>query len=87
MNFELVERLAAQPARLTALLANFADAEIDATVREAVEETDVFAGLGSDELPMQTNLFRVRLFAEQLLDLVDEADGTTAAFQKRRENR
>ena len=45
MNFDPTERFAAQPARLSALLLNRADAHIDARLQEAIEEEGLFGGL------------------------------------------
>ena len=81
--YDIPAALAAMPDRLTALLFNEADAEIDAELAEAEDETGLFDDLSGTKLAERRYFHRLRMLAETLHELLDEADGTTAAWLER----
>lgn len=84
MNFDIPAALIGTPDRLSALLLNLEDADIDAEIQEAIEDTGLFEGLTGAELAKQRYLYRFRLFSEDLLDIISDEDGTTEARRARR---
>jgi len=79
--------LADLPARLSALVIGDGDAPTDEAMREAEEETGLFDELSGHALIKGRYFYRIRVLAEETLDLIDSLDGTNKERRRQMEAR
>lgn len=73
---DVSSQLAELPARFTAVMLEEPDAGVDAVLAEAEADTGLFSDLAGAALAKARWLERIRILANEALDLVSEADGS-----------